>query len=453
MIDLAELRDTVRDRLSRGDVEGAWAAWPPVAEVIAAGAEASLSWLETARIAPAFSAQELLGHVIEIDDAFTDEAEVSIAVCATLIATVSRRPIDTPRVGDDLAARALIIAERLAGADVSDALRPFATIQLANALRLSTRDRDDDAQRAFDAAIAARPDEASFHFDLGLFHKSRGRFAEAYEAFARARDLGRRDKPLAFNLAVAATALGRGADARRAWADLGISIDVNTAGMPEALGLDPVELRVPTRGSGHGAVPAVPDEAMSFEVVSVAPLSPCHGVVQTPTLRDAPVDYGDVVLWDGVPVGRRGAVPRFALLEILRRGDERRYRFVALEQSEGDVQKLAAALPEGSALFVLDARAHAICPRCAAGDALVKHDHDPPEEHRIVYGKLIATADVDLASLAGALERALTAKGAVSLAVPELYDGLGDAKRAGREHQAFRGIEQVALRKGLTGAR
>jgi hypothetical protein len=458
MEDLATLRDAIGAALARGDAEGAFSLLPAPEAVAAGDAALALTWLETVRVLPSFPASFLLSSVQKIAKSFTESDEVGLAACATLVATSSRRPIDSPPTGDPLAAEALAIAERLASRDLAPELVPYVQINLANALRLSTRARDDEARRAFGAAIEARPDEASFHFDRGLFHKSRGELEAAHDAFARARELGRSDRPLSFNLAVTATGLGRGEDARRAWSGLGIGVEVNEAGMPIARGLDSVELRVPTRGSGHEIGADVPDDAMTFEVVSVAPLSPCHGVVETPTLRDAPVDYGDVVLWDGVPVGRRelrgsdGAtrvVPRFALLEIMRRGDERRMRFVALEQREGDAEALNEALPDGARLFVLAARVESVCPRCAAGEVLTKHAHAPAEEHRIVRGKLVAEADVDLATLARALENAVAAKGAVSLAVPALYEALGDAKRAGREHQAYRGIERVGLRKGL----
>jgi len=36
---------------------------------------------------------------------------------------------------------------------------------------------------------------------------------------------------------------------------------------------------------------------------------------------------------------------------------------------------------------------------------------------------------------------------AVSIALPSLYEELGDSKRAGQEHQAWRGIEGKALRQ------
>jgi tetratricopeptide (TPR) repeat protein len=455
-MDDASLRAAIRERLSKDDLAGAWALLPAAPELAKAGPEIALTWLETARMAPVLSSTELVAAVTTIDAAFPDEVSVGMAAALTLVTALSRRPMDTPATADPLAETARRIAERVANAALADDVRPFAELGLGNALRLESRARDDEASHRFDAAIAARPDDPDFRFDVGLFHKSRGRFAEAHDAFQRAFALGRRDAPLFFNLAVSATALGRGDAAKKAWAHLGIDVQVNEAGMPVATNIPDVELRVPTRGSGHAATGPIPDDAMTFEVVSVAALSPCHGVVQTPTLRDAPVDYGDVVLWDGVPVGRRvvgdRVVPRFALLEILRPGNERRFRFIALEKAPEDTARLAERLPKGSSLFVLDAQVEAVCPRCAAGDALIKHAHLAPEEHRITRGKLIVDADTSLAAVRDALEAAVQKSGSVSLSVPALYDALGDAKRAGREHQAYRGIERMGIQRGLLGA-
>src|SRR6201999_837754 len=116
---------------------------------------------------------------------------------------------------------------------------------------------------------------------------------------------------------------------------LGFPARLLPGGMPHVDEMPPVQVRVATRGSGHGFGGAELDRAVAFELVWVSPASPCHGVVQTPTFREASVDYGDVVLWDGTPIGvtqQQGRnVPRFPLLSRLRAGDERRLRFVALE--------------------------------------------------------------------------------------------------------------------------
>lgn len=468
MTDADKLRETIRVHLDGGDRAAAWAALEEHRSDLGDDRGLALLWLEALRFAPT---AELEADIATIATAFAGDPDLCMACVAVLVAAASGAPIDAPRIALGPATQAAALAARLLEGDDDDpARRAYLEVQRANALRLAGRENDEEALALFESALgtgsrgaedpeaesAPNAQDAATFFDLGLFHKSRGRFDEAYAAFSRARQAGQGGRALLFNMAAAATALGRGEDAQMAWAALGIELQVNGAGMPFGAVPGPVEVRVPTRGSGHGVDPVVPDEALSFEVVSVAPISPCHGVVQTPTLRDAPVDYGDVILWDGTPVAMKQVdgrpMPRFPLLEILRRGDEHRFRFVALEQDEGDLDRLGVSLPEGAEFFPLDARVEVVCPRCAAGDAFVKHEHGEPEPHRIVYGKLVAAGDSDLRVLEAALVEAVREAGHVTVAVPGLYEALGDAKRAGQEHQAFRGIEQVAIRKGLAGA-
>ncbi|MFW5920895.1 MAG: hypothetical protein ACOCUS_03570 [Polyangiales bacterium] len=209
--------------------------------------------------------------------------------------------------------------------------------------------------------------------------------------------------------------------------------------------------------------------------------------MQTPTFREALVDYGDVVLWDGAPVavarGPDGPVPRFALLARLRQGDERRMRFVGLQQRSGEVERLAEQLPEGTLVWVHSERVEHVCPHCASGleraargaatdmeraargaatdmeraargaatdvKAMRTHDHGPAEEHRIVYGKLVVPASVDLHALRHRYEEAVRRQGTVALALPGLYEALGDTRKAGQQHRAWHGIERSADKRGL----
>ncbi|MDH3728713.1 MAG: hypothetical protein OER77_14375, partial [Myxococcales bacterium] len=201
---------------------------------------------------------------------------------------------------------------------------------------------------------------------------------------------------------------------------------------------------------------------VGFEVVWVAPLSPCHGVVQSPTFRDAPIDYGDLVLWDGAPVAEHriapsGPVPVFPLLEILRRGDERRWPFVALEKEPGALTGLEQVLPDGTRVFVQQERVEHHCTACEAG---VPHEHgsgagsvSAPASAPVsvpvpvfARGKIIVPAALDLSSFRDAWESAIDAR-AVAASLPSLYEELGETKRAGQEHQGWRGIERRALRQ------
>jgi hypothetical protein len=63
-----------------------------------------------------------------------------------------------------------------------------------------------------------------------------------------------------------------------------------------------------------------------------------------------------------------------------------------------------------------------------------------------VRGKVVVQPMQDLSALREAWERATGAR-ALSISLPSLYEQLSDTKRAGQEHQAWRGIEGKALRQ------
>lgn len=369
-----------------------------------------------------------------------DDPELVIATCAALNALAAERAPD--EVGPDPAAELAAGAatrglETAGGRDART--RAFLTINLAHALRALGAARDAEAQRAFADALALAPEQTAWWIDLARLHLWRGRFPDALAAARRGEG-----RAAAFAIAMAATALGDGEAACDAWRALGIPAERTPSGMPLVPGLGAVDVRVPARAPGLGdAGTAVPREALSFERVGVQPLSPCHGVVRTATYRDGPCDFGDTVLWDVTTPVTRGQTPCFPLLEVLRRGDERRFRFIARQQQAGDVERLCTQLPAGALIFVHHERISHVCARCASGEALVRHQHLPPEEHRVVYGKLIVPAGADLTEFRAALEEAQRAHPGVLLVIPELHEALGDSRKAGQAHQAWGVMERT----------
>jgi hypothetical protein len=232
---------------------------------------------------------------------------------------------------------------------------------------------------------------------------------------------------------------------------MGFQARVLDTGMPYVEGLPPAQVRIATRGSGHGYTGPELDQSVVFELVWVSPASPWHGVVQTPTFREGSVDYGDLVLWDGTPVGvtehEGKTVPRFPLLCKLRDGGERRFRFIALEQDEGDVAACAAGLPEPAQIFMQRANVEMLCPRCASGDHMHKHSHQPPEPHRIVYGKLIVPGELDLKQFRSAFDAYVRTHPKVQFVIPGLLEALGETKEAGKAHQLWRGLERTSEKR------
>jgi tetratricopeptide (TPR) repeat protein len=403
----------------------------------------------------------------QLAEAWTSDWRLTLVAASLLIEQAGRRGMDQPMLSDDgPAAWAATALQRSLDA-LSDTERRNADVagnlyaMLGNGLRLCGPGRDAEAQEAFTRAIELDPERGEWWYDAGLLDKWRGRFDDGYAANEQARMRLGPQRPVLWNLAICATALGKGEEALEAWEEIGVPARLDRSrGMPYVAGLPPMLLRVLSRTSPTDGTSPLPDKTVGFELVWIAPLSPCHGVVQSPTFRDAPIDYGDLVLWDGAPVAAHktsaeDTVPVFPLLEILRRGNERRWPFVALEREAGALEGLEQALPEGSRVFVQHERLEHHCAACATGEA---HEHGgtvavPGSASvpasvpvSLARGKVIVQSSQDLSEFRSAWETA-TGNRALSVALPALYEELGDSKQAGQEHQAWRGIEGKALRQ------
>ena len=452
-LDLDPVLTQVEAALAARDSARALALLGPFRPRLVEDERLALSWLTLLRIAP--NQRGLVDDVQRIVGRWPDHRDLGLAACDALIRAAELLGPDAPSGNDGPALRAANLAakhlERLTPEQRRDPeLGGYWLMNYANALRLAHL--FDEAESAYKAALALQPNHGDWWFNLGLLHKARHDFENGLSAAQRARELVGDRRGVLWNIALCATALGRGETAVEAMRALRFPAYLAAGGMPQVDDMQPVQVRVATRGSGHGFAGAELDRSVAFELVWVSPLSPCHGVVQTPTFREASVDYGDVVLWDGNPIAVVESdgkpVPRFALLSRLRAGDERRLRFVAFEQAPGDVQRLAADLSRGARLFVHQAQVEMLCTRCASGDDMRKHQHTAPEPHRLAYGKIIVPGDADLAAFRRELDATLARHPNVQMVVPGLFEALGDAPAAGKAHQIWRGIERSARKAG-----
>ncbi|AKF06835.1 hypothetical protein [Sandaracinus amylolyticus] len=453
------LEAAMQRALAERSADAAWSHLEPFRASLTRDPEVASAWSVLLQASPSRpGAVEDLTAILEHFGA-GDPALAAAAITA-LVRVDERRPLDEPAIGEGAASVAAKHAERLlatlppeaaADADRGGAL----TIAYANALRRLGPARDADAAAAFERAIARHGARGEWLVDLGLCHKWAGRFRAALLAFRKAREkLGDR-RPVLFHLAGAAIGAGEGEEAAAALRALGHAAEAAPERLPFVPDLAPAQLRVPTRGPGHGLAAFVPDAAASFERVWVQPLSPLHGVVRSPTFREAIADWGDVVLWDAAPTGtiphEGRAVPVFPMLAVLKPGDERRFRFLALEQTEEQVRALGEQLPEGVVLYVHGQRVEQVCARCAAGEVLTKHEHEAPTEHRAVFGKLLIPGDRPLPEVRDALEKALRAAPGVLMAIPALYEALGLTQLAGKNHKSWGVIERGTLLSARAG--
>jgi tetratricopeptide (TPR) repeat protein len=450
-LDIEPILVDVDQALAANDAPRAFALLSPFVEQLDRDRRLASVWLTLLRVAP--NRATLPDEVKRILTRWPDDRDLALAACDALIRAAERLGPDAPVDSEGPAARAAQLAaqnlEKLTAEQRQDpSIGGYWLMTHANALRLAHL--HEAAEKTYTAALELDPNNGDWWFNFGLLHKAQHDFARGLSAAQRAHELLGDRRGVLWNIALCATALGRGDVAVPALRALGFDAQLLPGGMPHVEGLPPLQVRVATRGSGHGFGGADLDRGVAFELVWVSPASPCHGVVQTATFREASVDYGDVVLWDGTPIGVTEhdgkPVPRFPLLSRLRQGDERRLRFIALEQAEGDVQRMAQGLPAEAQLFVHRAQVELLCSRCASGEHMHKHQHTAPEPHRLVYGKIVVPGAVDLQAFRRDLDAHLAQNPSVQLVMPGLFEALGDSPGAGKAHQIWRGLERSALK-------
>lgn len=433
----AQALRTAVESAQAGHTQVGWQAFTKVSDKVGEDRELALGFAELLRLDPGYpDALPLAERVI---GGFRTDPTVIIPLSAALLRTAELRPPDEPpfvKGPAHLAAGACQNCfEALASAQRTDPeIGGYLQLNMADGLRMMGPEYDADALAAYQLALTIDDTRGAWWFHLGLLHKWRGRFREGLaanqKAFAR---LGAQ-RPVLWNLAICATALGEGKLALEAWQKLGIQGELSQSGMPQVQGIPAMQVRVATMGEDIGQNDPLPAKAVTFEVLWVSPLSPCHGVIQTPTARKASVDYGDVVLWDGAPArlneqdGQK--IPVFPLLWILRPGDERRLRFVGMQKQPQSVEQLAESLGELAQLVVFDRR-------------------EVDGSSQLFYGKLIVPAQTSLSELRSVWEREIHARAGLTLAIPQLYELLGDTPSAGKAHQAWGGIEKIAQKQGL----
>lgn len=394
-------------------------------------------------------APQLVQRVGELATAHVRDPQLVLIACDALIRAAERVPPDEPPAQGGPALAAVDLAQQglSALAESARGTETHAFLQMAygNALRLAHL--FDRAKSAMESALKKRPDHGPWWFNLGLLHKQQRDFAAGLEANQRAQALlGKDHRAVLWNLAICATAVGKGELAVGAFEQLGLQgVGLAPSGMPQIAHMPPVQVRVATVGPGHMGPSHVPDTAVGMELVWVNPLGPCHGVVASPTYRQGSVDYGDVVLWDAVPVGvsrsPEGApVPRFPLLARLRAGDEHRFRFVALERKSGAITTLEGPLEPTGQLFVHRERVSTrLDPEQPSGPANLATGE-------LVYGKVVLPGDADLQAFRKEFERQVQ-QADVELVIPELLEVLGDTPAAGKAHTLWRGLERTVEKK------
>jgi tetratricopeptide (TPR) repeat protein len=221
------------------------------------------------------------------------------------------------------------------------------------------------AERAYLSAAALSPAWPVPPFNLGLLYKYQGRWAQSLDCNRTASELAPGDQGAWWNRGIAATALGRWAEARRCWGECGIA---------DPGGADPPDYR-------FGRIPVRLDPNGAGEVVWGARLDPARVRLTNIPLPTSHFRWGDIVLIDGAAEGHRTVnnqtYPVFNVLQRLAPSSMSTFVVELASVNEAAVDALdEIAAAHGGAAENWGKSTRILCRQCSFG---LPHEHDGQE--------------------------------------------------------------------------
>ncbi|KAA1426972.1 tetratricopeptide repeat protein [Nocardioides antri] len=231
------------------------------------------------------------------------------------------------------------------------------------------------------------PESFEAWFEAGLHAKARRDWPRCAKWNERAMELFGQHQvdeyggvnPAAWNLGIAATAIGDWALARRAWTTFGVTGMAAESNSPIDMDLGQVPIRLnPDRPSL--TLQSVPEYGET-EVVWCWRRSPAHAVIASVPLPESGHRFRDVVLHDGEPKGTRrngeSEVPVFDQLERLEESGLPTWQLQVEGATDEDLASLAdLAGPRGLGLDDWSG-IKVMCSTCSHGSADPDHVHPP----------------------------------------------------------------------------
>jgi hypothetical protein len=309
---------------------------------------------------------------------------------------------------------------------------------LATSARMLARQRDDIAENSCRRLIEIDPRNSAYHYNLGLFFKTRGRFGEGTNSNQAAANLA--DKAIdsyEWNLAICATGAASGAVALDVWKRMGQKIEIGRFGLPEG-SYPPCKVRLAQRPLAERT--AETDDPGLQETIWIERLSPCHGIIRSVLYRDLGVDYGDIILMDGAPITHHTygdtTVPVFPHLATLIRQNYRFFDFAGTQDEPRQLADASSELDEDTIVYPHSENLQLLCASCWR-DREVDHEHREHIEKHVVIGRIAAPPHLDPVQLVDQIDRALVKRSRCQLYAPDLCVAAGLRDRALADKRKF----------------
>ncbi len=256
-----------------------------------------------------------------------------------------------------------------------------------------------DVVRASAAAhrlIEDLPESYEAWFEAGLHSKALGDWGECARRNQHAvalftHEVGRDyegDNPAAWNLGIAATALGDWATARQAWTTYGLhGLDDSADPISVPMGVVPVRINPDRPSHPYATLP----EFGGTEIVWAERRSPAHAIVRSVPLPESGHRFGDVLLHDGEPKGTRmldgREVPVFDELARLEDSDLPTWQAELSGLRQEDLQRGADILFGGGCAIDEWSAIRMMCVECSHGSPQdTHHEHAPTATDSVRVG-------------------------------------------------------------------
>jgi tetratricopeptide (TPR) repeat protein len=309
---------------------------------------------------------------------------------------------------------------------------------LSTSARMLARQHDAIAENSHRKLTEIDPQNSTYHYNLGLFYKTRGRFAEGVRSNQIAASLaeGVVDS-YEWNLGICATGAKNAAVALDVWKRMGQTIEVGRFGLPEG-SYPQCKVKLAERPLAERTADL--DDPGAEETVWIERLSPCHGIIRSVLYRNLGVDYGDVILMDGAPITHHTygdvRVPVFPHLATLVRRNYQVFDFAGTQDTTRQLANVSAELNEDAVIYSHSESVQMLCANCWR-DPDIDHDHHERVEKHVVAGRIAAPPDMAPARLLDLIDKAIEKRGRCQLYAPDLCAAAGLTARERIDRSRF----------------
>lgn len=412
-------RETATKALSAGSPLAFWDLLEPHFSETKTDRELALAWCEWLAASP--RSKDPAAQLNQLASTWSEDVELILGVAQAYVSWLERRPFDERSLGEGTDSFGSTVITKITKA------RPSLDRETsARSLRLEAQIKRLSLDHAGALAVLTplmAHGDINAAYDVGVVNKEIRQHAAALEAFEKVTE-GPLRRPALMNRALLSVCMGQDTSA------LYKELDINL----HAFGNPVLAVRVPARDQ-VGSV--------RFELLSVKMETPFSGRVTSAVRGDSVADLGDLIAVEPYALFNSNELTVHPLYQVLQKASPEPVPFIMMMHDEVSLDQFTLGLADaGFDVHVFSKEAVSICPRCAAGDSFIKHEHGAVETHRYAEGKALSVSQISDAEVLRCWEGVKKHHPQVTVAAPKVYERVGDTKAAGKQHQLWGSIER-----------